>query len=263
MKREKRKKRLYRDLCFVCFLLVIATILYCLQYYKRQQAAEVQYEKLKADIKIDETESGEVEDIAEEIPEWRITRKINFEALWEENPDIYSWIEIPETKVDYPVLQHAEDDSYYLDHTVEHVKGLPGSIYSEKIHTKEYSSKHTVLYGHNMKNDSMFGSLHDFEDPEFFENHRYIYIFLPEKTKVYEIFAAVKFSDAYLPEYCDYENGEEFLEFVKELKSAPGNVFEKVEITEESKLLTLSTCVANQSENRYLVSAVLIDEYEN
>lgn len=262
-KKVNRKKNLYFLAFVIFFLIAVCGLVYVVNYHGKQQTAEKQYETIRETAEKPVIQEESKEEPEEPEPSWRKESSLNFQELWSHNEDIYSWIEIPGTEVNYPVLQHPTDDAYYLDHTVDHVKGLPGSIYSEKIHLKDFSSVHTVLYGHNMKNDSMFGSLHDYEDENFFEENRYVYIYLPERTLVYEIFAAVTFSDAYLPVYCDYEDYKELIAFIEEIKEAPGNVNDEIKFTEESKILTLSTCVANQPTNRFLVQAVLIDEYEN
>lgn len=263
LKSKNKRKMLYGILGLILFFIALSGVIYSVNYHKKQKEAEKEYVELKKEVVKDQEEPEKEKEEEEEVPKWRVSRTVDFKTLHEKNEDIYSWIEIPGTKVDYPVLQHSEDNGYYLDHTMEHTEGLPGSIYSEKLHAKDYSSKHTVLYGHNMRNDSMFGSLHDYEDPEFFKQYPYIYIYLPEKTLVYQIFAAVNFSNAYLPGYYNYEDQEEFAAFIEELKAAKGNVSEEVSLTSESRLLTLSTCIANQPEQRFLVNALLIDEYEN
>lgn len=106
-------------------------------------------------------------------------RKIDFAAAQATNPDVYAWIWIPGTNIDYPILQsETEDDAYYLNHTIEKKEGLPGTIYTEKYNGKEFSSPVTVVYGHNMKNGSMFADLHKFEDRAFLmQIHTYIFIF--------------------------------------------------------------------------------------
>lgn len=265
MKKSEKRRVMYFVVACVFFIVFLCGVLYIFNYYSKQKNAQEQYVEIKEDTEVDSQikETLPEETVFEESLTWRKDRKINFTELWKTNEDIYSWIEIPGTQVDYPVLQHPTDDVYYLDHTVDHVKGLPGSIYSEGIHPKDFSAKNTVLYGHNMKNDSMFGSLHNYEDEEFFKNHPYVYIYLPKCTLVYKIFAAVKFSDVYLPTYCEYDNFDEFFKYIEEIKMSQGNINEDVVFSEDSKILTMSTCVANQPKNRFLVEAVLIDEYEN
>ena len=93
---------------------------------------------------------------------------IDFDALWETNKDVYAWITIPGTVIDYPILQHETDDSYYLNYTIDGVEGYPGCIYTERVNSKEFTDNNTVIYGHNMRNGTMFTDLHKFRDADFF-----------------------------------------------------------------------------------------------
>ncbi len=268
----------YRLGALLCGMVLICALAFISRYYMLQERSEEVYEELRSErwsfhtvlpnIPVGEEETQEeVLEVEEEETSvdasLRRKNNVDFQELYQLNEDIYAWIEIPGTKVDYPILQHPTDDAYYLNHTVEKAAGLPGSIYSEGLHPKDFSAAQTVLYGHNMKNDTMFGSLHDYEDKQAFEEFPYIYIYLPDKTLLYQIFAAVRFSDAYLPSYCDYTVEEDFLGFVEEIREAQGNVNQELEIPFESRLLTLSTCIANDPTHRFLVEAVLIGEYEN
>lgn len=127
-----------------------------------EMTAQIWAEKIRAA----EEQAAEQEEQAEERlpevdPSLRLPNTVDFAALWEQNEDVYAWITVPGTLVDYPVLQHPSDDEYYLHHTIDHVEGLPGSIYSETVNAKDFTDMNTILYGHNMKNDTMFGSLHE------------------------------------------------------------------------------------------------------
>lgn len=102
--------------------------------------------------------------------------RVDFDSLKSQNPDIYAWITIPGTDIDYPVLQKTDSedpyDNFYLDHTVDLTEGLPGAIYSQAVNHKDFMDSVTVLYGHNLKNGGMFSSLHKFENKDFFEENR-------------------------------------------------------------------------------------------
>ncbi len=111
------------------------------------------------------------------------------------NEDIYSWIYIPDTNIDYPVLQHSTDDTYYLNHNMDGTKGYPGCIYTESANSKEFADFNTILYGHKMKNGSMFHDLHKYADAAFLEEHPYVYVYLPDRTLKYQIFAAYRYDD--------------------------------------------------------------------
>ena len=195
-----------------------------------------------------------------DVPE----KNLDFVQLQENtNADIYAWIYVPNTKIDYPVLQHPTDNYYYLNYNLDGSKGYPGCIYTENYNSKEFSDPLTVMYGHNMKNGSMFANLHLFEDSQFFDENRYIYIYLPDDVLVYEIFASYIHSDAHLLYGTNYSDEVHFAAYIDEVlsqRSMNVNLREGVEVDTDDKILTLSTCVANQGDKRYLVQGVLLDE---
>lgn len=188
--------------------------------------------------------------------------KIDFDTMQkEENPHIYAWITIPGTSVDYPIVQHPEDNAYYLDHDVKGNQAAAGSIYTENYNNKDFNDNLTVIYGHNMKNGTMFKTLHYYVDQEFFDEHPYIYIYTEDQARVYQIFAAYEYSDVHLVLSRNLENGAEFREYLSELKElseSVGNYNWDLDVDAKDKVITLSTCIANKAENRYLVQAKLI-----
>lgn len=195
-----------------------------------------------------------------EVPE----KDIDFKALQEEqNEHIYAWITVPGTVIDYPVLQHPEEIGYYLDHNLDHSKGYPGCIYSQLYNSKDWDDPMTVLYGHNMKNGTMFAGLHRFGDSEFFEENRYIYIYTEEKTLVYEIFAAYEYTDMDLTLmyiYSSEADYEEYLDGIYDLGGMNNNFNTEIEVTVQDRILTLCTCISSKPNRRYLVQGVLVAE---
>ena len=149
--------------------------------------------------------------------------KIDFELLQAQNPDIYAWITVPGTGIDYPVLQKSgtEDiyDNYYLDHKADLSEGLPGAIYTQPVNSRDFKDSVTVLYGHNMKNGGMFSSLHEFEDSKFFEENRQVIIYTPDDTFIYEIFAAADFSDVLIPYEYDFTEDSEIRRYLEDVES--------------------------------------------
>lgn len=251
----------------VTFLLVLAllgSLGYMGMYLYNTHHADKKYEELKEEVKAEsESEDVSAEEVEPEPEKEPVEIPIDFKKLWKENEDIYAWITIPGTLVDYPIVQHPEDDLYYLDHTVEGVQGLPGSIYTESLNTRDFTDKNTVIYGHNMKNDTMFGSLHDFEDGTFFDEHHEMTIYTPEHILNYEIFAVLTYSDAHILFAYDFEDAAEYEAFLESVYSARGmkNHFrEDVEVTAEDRIVTLSTCIGGQPNNRLLVLCVLREE---
>ncbi len=191
-------------------------------------------------------------------------KEVDFEDLQANtNADIYAWIYIPGSKIDYPVLQHETDNSYYLNYNLDGSRGYPGCIYSEEYNSKDFADSNTVLYGHNMKNGTMFGGLHRFEDSAYFEDNPYIYIYTPDRLLVYEIYAAYEFSNLHLLLGYDTESEYGFGEYLKEtleVRDMNTNIREEIFPDSQSRILTLSTCVSNKADKRYLVQGVLLNE---
>lgn len=190
---------------------------------------------------------------------------INFAQLQKRNKDVYAWIKIPNTQIDYPILQsYTEADSFYLNHNIDKNYDINGAIYTEKQNALDFSDPNTVIYGHNMLDGSMFQNLHLFRDKTFFDENRYIYIYTKGHILTYEIFAAYKGDNKHILNSYDFSDKQvfsDYIESVKSPKSMEVNTRE-VDITTKDKLITLSTCIGNESDYRYLVQGVLIDDRE-
>lgn len=199
-------------------------------------------------------------DMGVPVPE----KKVDFEDLKEKvNGDIYAWIYIPDSKVDYPVVQHPSDDLYYLKYNLDGSYGYPGCIYTERYNKKDFRDPVTVIYGHNMKNGTMFAGLHNYEDMGYFREHPYVYIYTPEKMLVYQIFASYEYTNEHLLYGHNYFASSEFQGYIDDVmgyRSMNCNRAEDVEIGLSDHILVLSTCMANKPDNRYLVQGVLLNE---
>lgn len=193
------------------------------------------------------------------IPE----KNIDWDGLRAQNADIYAWIYVPDTGVDYPVLQHASDNDYYLNHNIDGSTGYPGCIYSEDYNTRDFTDIHTVLYGHNLKDNTMFSTLHNFEDEDFFDQDHFIFIYTQDDVFVYQIFAAYEYPGIHLLDNFDYTNEyvyEDYLKAIFETQDRVANVREDVPVAVQDKIITLSTCTEDHDSGlRFLVAGVLIN----
>ena len=201
-----------------------------------------------------------------EVPD----HEIDWDATLAENSDVYAWIYIPNTAIDYPILSSAEgvDDDYYLDHNLDGSYGpYPGCIYSQRTYnTTDFTDFNLVLYGHNMKNGSMFADLHKFEDLTFFEENNYIYIYTPDTDYVYEIFAAYKITDQLIFEKYSFASDFLKIQYIDDImnqRSTDAHISEDVTPTYEDYLITLSTCIRGDSSHRWIVQGVRVSEVDN
>lgn len=189
---------------------------------------------------------------------------VDFDELKAQNPDIYAWITVPGTEIDYPVLQKSDAkdpyDNYYLNHQADLSEGFPGVIYSQPVNRRDFMDSVTVLYGHNMKNGEMFSGLHSFADKDFFDKNSQVIIYTQEKTFTYEIFAAVDFSDALLPYEYDFTKSAEVQRHLADARKCEGNFRKETKLSEGARILVLSTCYSDREERRLLVEAVLTKE---
>ncbi len=280
-------------ICCICFLGCIGYIIYHWVSNRQaqqdvEQLAEQYISTMPSETEsapIDSAEDSEVQDSSEEttippdtetetVPEeenlldtlenydirpWQI----DFDGLKQECEDIYAWIYVPGTEVDYPIVQHPTDTAYYLKKDIHGKNVTAGAIFTEYYNSKDWTDYNTVIYGHNMRNGSMFASLHRFEKEDFFDEYRYVYIYTPEVLKVYEIFAAYVYSNAHLMLSFDTSTEEGFAEYLEEVFSQKGEsralFHDEVEVTPEDHIITLSTCIGSDN-HRYLVQAKLVAE---
>lgn len=193
-------------------------------------------------------------------------KKIDFSALQSENADIYSWITIPGTPIDYPVVQSADELDYYLMHNLNGSYGYPGCIYTQYYNAKDWQDNHTVIYGHNMKDGTMFTALHRYKDSEFFEENPYVYIYTEKEILVYQIFAAYETSDVHLLLAFNTEDADSYEGYLKgilENEESMSDHFDRsLNLNGKDKIISMETCIGNKPTRRYLVQAVLVARAE-
>lgn len=190
----------------------------------------------------------------------------DFDSLQKDNPDIYAWITVPGTSIDYPVLRN-DDDTYYLNHDQARRYSTGGAIFTETAYNSDtFDDPVTVIYGHRMNDDTMFGMLQKFySSAENLENYSTIMIYTPERGYRYRIFAAVPYGDAHILAGNDCANPRDYKRLVSGLLSihGPGSaVSPDYSINYDHKLLILSTCYKGDITRRFLVCSYLEEIFE-
>lgn len=242
-------------------LLVVCGLLFGgigLKRYLEEKNAGNVYEELKVQVSTEPL--LELPQIGEPVYE----NPIDFESLTAQYPDIYAWIHIPGTRVDYPIVQRDGDNTYYLNHTIEGRRRAEGAIFTEDYNGKDFEDPNTIIYGHNMKNGSMFKGLHKYKDRQYFAEHSELFIYQENRILRYKIFAAYTYDSRHLMLSFDFNDENvyrAYLDSVLTRKDMSSNIDASIKITSEDSIITLSTC-NNNDKQRYLVQAVLLSIQE-
>lgn len=258
-KRQKKNRiplPLIAVLC-ICIVVLGVSIWQLSDIFLEYKAGTDEYKDLQQYVMAEipgEEDQEQTETAAEEDGEDGEERvqRVALSELQAENPDTIGWIEIPGTGISYPLMQ-AGDNAYYLNHTFSGKVNSSGSIFMETLNSSDFSDLHTIIYGHNMKNGSMFAGLKNYESPSYLVSHPNIYIDLADGTHCYQIFSVCEVeadSDSYTIGFAPDEQYESFLQTLKSRSAYDTGVT----VSREDSIITLSTCT-KQGEDRYLVHA--------
>lgn len=193
---------------------------------------------------------------------------VDFTDLLKINEDVIGWIYMEDTVVNYPILQ-GTNNFYYLDKTYYKKYLASGSIYLDSSNDRNFSDAHSIIYGHNMKNHTMFGDMDFFLKEEYLKEHPYVDIILIDGTWLrYEIcsmYRAHVDDGTFLAPLNKASNFQPFMELITS-KNVHGDSkqLELPEVHAGDKVLTLSTCTEDSANlERFVVHAVLIKENGN
>lgn len=175
------------------------------------------------------------------------------------NPDVMGWIEIPGTQLSYPLVQSA-DNHYYLDRNWKQESNRGGAIFLEATNPPDFTSFHTILYGHRMRDGSMFGSLRHYKDQSYWQEHPDVYIAAAGRVYRYAIFSAHESGVrdlTYRLDLVDSGLQGEFLQYC-----ADQSVIDAGGVPDSAQILTLSTCTGNGYRSRWVIHAYLAETWE-
>ena len=212
----------------------------------------------KAEDPATEETDGETQDtLPTEPPVETAPIYVDFETLQNQNPDIVGWIYCPDTNINYPIVQGETNQEYlYRSHTGE--KNANGSIFMDFRNLPDFSDFNNIIYGHNMGVGEMFGTLKQYADQKFYEEHPVMWLITPDKAYRLDLIAGmVTPSDSETYELYSYmEDLHERLEYV-----IPRSSFDcgEVDISQVQQILTLSTCSYEYATARYVVIGSMVE----
>ena len=252
MKRSGRKIVFW----FAAALCVICAVLLILALRSRAQHAKP-VEKDPNGVIAAQEEAGQQVDVP-----------VDFDAWQERNPDVYAWIEYPGTNVDYPIVQRPDDDAYYLRRDIDGGESVAGSLYTQQTYnTTTFDDPVTVIYGHNMANQTMFGGLQSHLEAASLEDEpENFYIYQPGRVLTYRVVGGTPNNERHILYYNDFYLPVGFRQFFDELYAQRNfhvNLPGLLRPEPGDRVVILSTCMNGEDHQRYLIIGVLTDDTAN
>lgn len=191
-----------------------------------------------------------------------VDEEYDFTELLETNGDTIGWILITGTSIDHPIVQ-ASDNSYYLTHDFNHAHSNYGSIFMDYRNAADFSDNHTIIYGHNMRNGTMFHDLNEYSNQEFWDEHAFIDVYSPDGYRKWEIFSTYSTETNFDYLQTEFNSPEDYAVFINVLLSKSEWSNDGIQVTVEDRILTLSTCSNDSGNSRRVVHAKLVEEALN
>lgn len=248
--RKKNKK--YKEVIFnlIVYMILLFILIYSgikiYKWYKDKTSNKEIVEQIKKIVAVEDKNKDKNEDKNEYKEEYTI----DFNKLKEQNKETVAWIKVNNTNIEYPVVK-ANNNNFYLNHSFDKSENLAGWIFADYRNKFDNTDKNIIIYGHNMRDGSMFGSLKNILNSDWYENEENtnITLYTENEKCIYKVFSIYKIEseDYYIK--TEFSNDNEFEQFVNTIKNRSIKKFD-IDVSKEDNILTLSTCANN---NRYRI----------
>lgn len=265
----KPKKRRTRRRMVLSVLEVVLLVVFVVAFYN---VAKTLYDYKKGDDTYNDARATAVEQIMEVSPDamqldphiGEPDIKVDLTKLQEENKDIFGWIYIPKTKINYPLLAPGDDDKY-LRHTYKMEYNILGSIFvSQDCGTDFLHQAHSLIYGHNTQNGSMFGDLKEYKKRAYYDEHPIFYILTKDRIYKYRIFSAFTAETSSKVYQMTFPTNANFSSWLEDMSKKSETDFGVPIIAlgdASERIMTLSTCTSRTRTERFVVNGILIDNW--
>lgn len=179
---------------------------------------------------------------------------VDFQALKNKNSDIIAWLYSEGTPINYPIVQ-AKNNDYYLRRLIDGTYNRAGTIFMDYRNSKDFSDYNTIIYGHNMKNESMFGTLINYEKQDYYNEHKEMFLFTEQTNYKIELFSGYTTSSE--NEIYNFPKSNDTNEKIIDDALKHSTFNSEVEVSKEDKIITFSTCSYNFEDARYVLLGVL------
>lgn len=253
----KIMERIFLVLCLLVFLLC-GKILW--NYYRESEESQEKYQNIEK-IAFPDGERGNELEEPEEIDSTASNDNYDYQSLLQVNPNCIGWLRIDGTDISYPVVQGI-DNTFYLSHDFYRNEAICGCLFVDFRNDLYAEEEHLIIYGHQMKDGSMFKQLNGYKQEDFFQQHKRITFYLKRKKYQYTVVAVYITDTERGRDYYNYLHKKTRLQQIEYLKKMeqyqPYST--GVGIVENDELLSLSTCEYTNTNGRLIILAKRIDE---
>ena len=264
---NSKKSKLISVLLWVLLIVFLMILLYSgyriFDYYSEKHPAESTYEDVISRFRKEESEQPPTEPTRDdeptdgtEEPALFFPERVDTAAIAAEYEDFRGWLYCPDTVIDYPVMQGADNEKY-LHHLIDGSYNYNGCLFIDFRCSSDFSDRNTVIYGHNMRSGIMFGTLQQYKKAEYYEEHPVLYLQTAEKKYCLEVVSAYTTRHD-SKGYGSFNDDTAYLEYLEEIRDYAA--FDSpVELDLSSKIVTLSTCAYDFDNARFLVVCKLTE----
>ena len=192
---------------------------------------------------------------ASALPQERSPVSVDFEALRQISSDVVGWICLPDTVISYPVAQSG-DNAFYLEHFLDGSRISGGTLFADCSCPSDFSGKNTIIYGHNMKDGSMFALIDDYADQNFYEEHPFLYLNTPTQNYRLDIFSGFTTDPLSFVYTTAFASTEDFAAFLRSLY-AFSEIDCRTAVSPDDRIVILSTCTYSGEDVRFVVCGKL------
>lgn len=244
MRRKKNKKYKKAISNLILYIILLSILIYSgikiFKWYKDKTNNNKIVEQIKSTVIVEENNEDGNEN----------GYTVDFNKLKEQNNETIAWLKINNTNIEYPVVK-GTNNSFYLNHSFDKSKNSAGWIFADYKNKFDNTDKNIVIYGHNMRDGSMFGSMLNILDAKWYENEENtnITLYTENEKCIYKVFSIYKIEseDYYIKtEFSDDNNFEQFVNTIKKRSIKEFNT----DVSKDDNILTVSTCANN---NKYRV----------
>ena len=245
-------------LIIVLCIIFFSSLAFLLQIIMGYRMTDKLYEESASKFTAETGKEGSSEDTGKDSKEDTegVPITVDFAALQSVNSDVVGWIYCEGTAVNYPVLQ-GEDNDFYLSHTYDRAANRAGSIFVEALNTPGFADSNTIIYGHHMKNGSMFATLRNWADQDYYEEHPVLWLLTPEQNYQVKLFSGYT-TPATSNTYTIFQGPCQELNDYLQMAHASSDFSADVETDPNGRYVLLSTCEYDYEDARYVLHGMLV-----